>query len=575
MFIVAKDGSGDFTTVQAAIDAVNGVSRAPAIILIRSGEYRERVVVDKDHLRIIGEDDAVITWSACAHDRDAQGREKGTFLSFTMLVTGRNVTVENLTVRNDAGDGSVAGQAVAVYAAGDRGVWRRCRLIAHQDTLFCGPVMPKLGPEIAPHSLASAECVDSVGDCPETRSRQYFADCLIRGDIDFIFGPYRCWFENCRLHMNARGGWYTAANTPENQPYGFVFHRCHLTGSCPEGQAYLGRPWRRFARTLFLECEMERCVAPCGFIDWDEKRVITERCGEWGSTGEGAYPEARHPRQKRLSREEARCVTLPDVLSGDDGWRPDRPPCAWYLCGDSILADYPLQRAPMTGWGQKLQALLPENEYVENLAVCGRSSKSFVDEGRLETVALCLRPGDKLVIAFGHNDEKDDPLRHTDPHSTFPAYLNRYIDLAISKGAEPILVTPAARRHFDEKGMLLATHGEYPAAIRRLAEKRGLRCADLEAASMALLRRLGEKDSRAFYCHVPAGHPNYPRGSADNSHLSERGAAAFAGLFLDLLAGRAGTEDDFCQANDPERLRSLIDCEDSVLEHMEKTDKFH
>ena len=209
MLIVAKDGTGDFTTVQTAIDAVPAGDRAPQIILVRRGSYHERVVVDRDNVRIIGEDaqDTVITWSACAHDLDATGKEKGTFLSFTFLVTGCNVTVENLTIRNDAGDGSIAGQAVAVYAAGDRGAWRNCRLIAHQDTLFCGPVMPKIGTEIAPHSLAHAECVESVGDCPLTHSRQYFEICLIQGDIDVIFGPYRCWFENCELRMNARGGW--------------------------------------------------------------------------------------------------------------------------------------------------------------------------------------------------------------------------------------------------------------------------------------------------------------------------------------------------------------------------------
>ena len=126
MYIIAQDGSGDFTTVQQAIDAVPSGDRAPAILLIRSGVYRERVIVHRDNLRIIGEDPekTIITWSACAKDPDNEGRDRGTFLSFSVLVTGRNVTVENLTIRNDAGDGSLVGQAVAVYAAGDRGTWR-------------------------------------------------------------------------------------------------------------------------------------------------------------------------------------------------------------------------------------------------------------------------------------------------------------------------------------------------------------------------------------------------------------------------------------------------------------------
>ncbi|MBQ6256667.1 MAG: pectin methylesterase, partial [Clostridia bacterium] len=165
MYVIAKDGSGDFTSIQQAIDAVPGGGRAPTILLVRMDEYRERVVVNKDNLRIIGEarDRTVITNSACAKDLDENGEERGTFLSFTFLVTGHNVEVENLTIRNDAGDGRQVGQAVAVYAAGDRGVWRNVRMIAHQDTLFCGPLMKKVTDFIAPRQ-AYAECVESIGD---------------------------------------------------------------------------------------------------------------------------------------------------------------------------------------------------------------------------------------------------------------------------------------------------------------------------------------------------------------------------------------------------------------------------
>lgn len=215
MYIIAKDGSGDFTSLQAAIDAVPMSSRMPTILLLRMDEYHEKVIVNKDNIRIIGEarDRTVITNSGCAKDLDADGKEKGTFLSYTFLVTGNNVEVENLTIRNDAGDGSLVGQAVAVYAAGDRGVWRNVRMIAHQDTLFCGPTMPKVARDALPP--ADSGGVTSVGDCPLTLNRQYFEDCYIQGDVDFIFGPYRCWFERCTLFMNKRGGLYTAANTPE------------------------------------------------------------------------------------------------------------------------------------------------------------------------------------------------------------------------------------------------------------------------------------------------------------------------------------------------------------------------
>lgn len=324
MIVVARDGSGDFTSIQAAIDSIPGAGAAPETILIRPGLYAERVIVNRDNLRLVGQsrEGTVITYSACANDPDPDGTPRGTFLSFTMLVTGDNVQVEDLTIRNDAGDGREVGQAVAVYAAGDRGVWRRCRLIAHQDTLFCGPLMPNVVREFAPRTPRS-RYVESVGDCPEFQCRQYFEDCFIQGDVDFIFGPWRCWFEGCTLYMNARGGWYTAANTPETQPYGFVFHRCRLTGECAPGEGKLGRPWRAWARTLFLACDMDVCVSPRGFADWDSARVVTARCGEWGTTGVRADLSNRHPAQARLTDAQAAAITPATVLSAPDGWRPD------------------------------------------------------------------------------------------------------------------------------------------------------------------------------------------------------------------------------------------------------------
>ena len=565
MYIIAKDGSGDFTSIQQAIDAIPGGGRAPTILLLRMDEYRERVVVNKDNVRIVGEarDRTVITAKGCAKDLDADGKERGTFLSATFMVTGHNVEVENLTIRNDAGDGSVVGQAVAVYAAGDRGVWRNVRMIAHQDTLFCGPLMKKVADFIAPRQ-GRAEMVESVGDSPLTFSRQYFEDCYIQGDIDFIFGPYRCWFERCILFMNARGGFYTAANTPEEQPRGLVFSHCRLTGECAEGQAYLGRPWRKFARTVFLCCDMDERVAPLGFSDWDEVKLVTERYAEYGTTGVRADQSTRHPRQKRMTETEAMGYTLADVIGGYDHWRPDRRTPTWFLCGDSIMADYPADRAPMAGWGQKLPCILQEDVFVENCAVNGRSSKSFVAEKRLNFIELCLRRGDKLIVSFSHNDEKPDPERGTDARVTFPEYLGMYIDAARRQGAEPILVTPVARRLFDENGKAVRTHGRYPNAIRRLADYRGVRLIDLEKATTALLKQAGAEDSKRVYCHVPAGDKNYPEGLTDNSHLREEGALRIAAMFYARLKNPEIPEEDF-SADEGSDLGDLIAREDHVL----------
>lgn len=539
MYIVAHDGSGDFTSIQAAVDAMPITCRVPNIIVLRMDEYHERVIVDKSNLRIVGEarDRTIITNSACAKDLNPDGSERGTFLSFTMIITGDNVELENLTVRNDAGDGRKVGQAVALYAAGDRGVFRNCRFIAHQDTLFTGPLMEKVVREINGRS-GRAQIVDGVGDCPPTFARQYYENCFIQGDVDFIFGPYRCWFENCTLFMNARGGIYTAANTPEAQPYGYVFRNCRLTGECGEGQAYLGRPWRKFSRTVFLGCEMDEHVSPQGFSDWDAEKPVTWRYGEWGTTGAHSDLDGRHPSQKRISPEEAAVITIQEVIGGYDHWKPDRRTPVWFLCGDSIMADNGPVTYPQRGWGQEL-SMLAEGVFVQDLAVNGRSSKSFVAEKRLNFIELCLRPGDRLFIGFSHNDEKDDPRRHTDARTTFPEYLNMYIDAAQRQGAEPILLTPMNRRRFDENGSLLPTHGEYPDAIRTLAQLRGIRLIDLEKASRELFMRLGAEGTKRVFCHVPKGHCNYPDGNEDNSHLHENGAVLIAKLVMSMLRGKA------------------------------------
>lgn len=229
------------------------------------------------------------------------------------------------------------------------------------------------------------------------------------------------------------------------------------------------------------------------------------------------------------------------------------------------MATYGPDQAPMAGWGQMLGALLPENAFVQNEAVCGRSSKSFVAEKRLNFIELCLRKGDRLVISFSHNDEKEDPERFTSPRTTYPEYLTMYIDAARRQGAEPILATPIARRHFDGAGNLLSTHGEYPAAMRDLAAERGVRLVDLERLTMAMLRQAGPEDSKAFFTHVPAGTKNWPEGLQDNSHLRDRGAVRVAELFLEGLRGTAAAEERYAaDGENTAALRELLNREDHV-----------
>ena len=308
MYIVSQDGTCDFTSLQAAVDAIpEEAGPEDRTIWIRNGVYQERVIVHRSHLRILGEsaEGVVLTGSAFALQIHPDGTERTTFRTATLMTTGRDIQVENLTVRNDAGDGRQVGQAVAVYAAGDQGRWIGCRFIAHQDTLYCGPLrIPDVVAD-AGNRCGKAEMVPLVQDGHPSHSRQFFDHCYIEGDVDFIFGSYRCWFEQCTLFMGARGGWYTAANTNAAQESGFVFHRCSLTGCCPEGKGYLGRPWRAGAATVFLACDMDEHVAPEGFTDWDETRMVTGRLGEWKTTGFRADQSPRHPSQKRLTDQEA------------------------------------------------------------------------------------------------------------------------------------------------------------------------------------------------------------------------------------------------------------------------------
>lgn len=535
MIIVAKDGSGDYTTIQQAVDA------APegALILVREGIYDEKLVIHKPNLRIVGasRENTVLTHSYYAKMHFDDGTEQGTFCTYTLLVCADGVTVENMTIRNDAGPGKIVGQAVAVYAAADRDVFRSCNMIANQDTLFCGPASEKTARVSSPYDIGKT---DSPGDCNDLGRRVYFEDCFIRGDIDFIFGSYRCWFERCTLFCNDRGakvnGYYTAANTPLNQPYGFIFHACELTGDAGEGTVYLGRPWRSGAHTLFISCRMDACVHPAGWQDWDADRPVTRRLCEYGTTGAGADMSARHPKCGVLTDEEAKAVTVETVLGGRDGWDPAEPKPSIYIAGDSTAYDYEPDRYPRTGWGTMLPKFLDGEVPVYNEAASGRSTKSYIDERRLENIACCLRRGDVLMVQFGHNDEKtEDPSRGTYPESTFPENLRIFIDTARRTGAYPVLLTSIARRHFDENGKLMMTHGDYPDAMRKVADEEGIPLLDTESRTFELVSELGEVKSKAFYNHLPKGHPNYPDGSADDTHLSADGAEAVAKIVAELM----------------------------------------
>ncbi len=205
-----------------------------------------------------------------------------------------------------------------------------------------------------------------------------------------------------------------------------------------------------------------------------------------------------------------------------------------YIIGDSTVED---NRPPFRGWGWALPAHVREGVSVKNHALSGRSSRSFRAEGLFEPVEQGMAAGDMLLIQFGHNDEKDDE-RHTDPDTTFPTCLWGYCLAAISKGALPVLMTPVERRFFVGGGSLLYTHGEYPAAVRRLAAEKDVPLCDLSADSRALYLSLGEeKTAELFVRLAPGEHPDFPDGHDDKTHFCAHGAEVIAEIVADELRG--------------------------------------
>jgi len=210
--------------------------------------------------------------------------------------------------------------------------------------------------------------------------------------------------------------------------------------------------------------------------------------------------------------------------------------CKVYLAGDSTMCSYGESVRPRAGWGEKLGELLVEGIQVCNHASSGRSSKSFIHEGRLAAIEESIREGDYLFIQFGHNDEKPDEERHTDPYTTFPEHLRRYVDAALSRGAHPVLITPVQRRSFDENGSLRDTHGDYPDSIRQSAAEWGVPLVDLSVSSWRLFEELGPAGTKELLLWLePGEHPNYPDGVQDDTHFCEKGAARIAGLVADGL----------------------------------------
>jgi len=205
-----------------------------------------------------------------------------------------------------------------------------------------------------------------------------------------------------------------------------------------------------------------------------------------------------------------------------------------WIIGDSTAANKIPEAAPETGWGMVLQEFFYDGVRVHNHALNGRSSKSFISEGRWKSVCDSLQKGDYVIIQFGHNDEKPDSARHTDPFTTYKEVLRSYIYETCSKGAIPVVCSSIVRRHFDAAGNLKDTHGDYIKAAREIAEETGTLFVDMEAKTRELVTELGRVQSKSlFMFYRPGEYSNRPDGVADSTHLNRNGAHQVAGLFID------------------------------------------
>ena len=296
-YVVAQDGSGDFFTLQRAIDAAPTFSKRPITIYVRSGVYKEKITVpgNRTNIHIIGEDvdKVVFTYDDYASKKNEFGDNIGTSGSASFYVYGDGFKAENVTFENSAGP---VGQAVALFVAGDKSVFKNCKMKGFQDTLY------------------------TYGE----GTRQYYENCYIEGTTDFIFGKGTAWFEECTIHSK-QNSYITAAATPEHIAYGYVFHDCRLTADEGVDRVYLGRPWRPYAAVLFTHCDMGSHIRPEGWHNWGKaSNEETARYCEYKNKGAGADTEGRVTWSHQLSRKEASRYAIEDVLGGNDGWNPQK-----------------------------------------------------------------------------------------------------------------------------------------------------------------------------------------------------------------------------------------------------------
>lgn len=291
---VAADGSAEFKSVQAAIDAAPSNRKNFYYIYIKKGVYKEVITIpqDKPYIYLIGEDSSrtLLTYDNYAKKLDATGKEYGTSGSASFFVLGSFFVAEKITFSNTAGIN--AGQALAININSELSAFKNCRFLGHQDTWFAG-----------------------------NGTRQYLKHCFIQGSVDFIFGGSSAFFEKCEL-QSTRAGYITAASTPDAQQYGYVFDQCKLTAvpTVKEQSVYLGRPWRPSAHVVYLNCDMGKHIKKEGWHNWgNQSNERTAFYGEYQSRGAGYQVDKRVPWSRQLTTDEVEKYSLTQVIGS---WSP-------------------------------------------------------------------------------------------------------------------------------------------------------------------------------------------------------------------------------------------------------------
>lgn len=292
-FVVAQDGSGNYKTVQEAFNAVPDFRKKVTTIFIKKGTYKEKLILagSKNLVKLIGEDlqHTILTYDDYNQKKNIFGEDKGTSGSSSIYIYGSDFSAENITFQNSSGP---VGQAVAVWVAGDKARFKNCRFLGFQDTLY----------------------TYGYG------SRQYYQDCYIEGTVDFIFGSSTAWFEGCTIFCKQGGGYITAASTPDSTRYGYVFRNCKITGDAPAGSFVLGRPWRPYAKTVFMHCDLGEQIRPEGWDHWEkESNKQTASYAEYQNQGKGFQPKRRVPWARQLTAQQAQEYTPEKVFRN---WNP-------------------------------------------------------------------------------------------------------------------------------------------------------------------------------------------------------------------------------------------------------------